>query len=306
MRPLRQIREEFRKILKAAYGEQESDALFYWAAQEILHQDRMRLVANLSENVSESQAESFSRALARLQEGEPVQYIFQKAYFLDLELEVNPSVLIPRGETEELVLWTLESLRSVAAPRVLDLCTGSGAIALALAQARPDAAVWACDISPDALQTALRNNEKCGTDVHFFQQDILQESLSENIRHQNFDLIVSNPPYVCHSEKKAMRANVLQYEPHTALFVEDAAPLLFYRRIATLAQERLHVGGQVLVEINEAFPEECKTLFAASGLTDIEVRQDLHGKARMLKGCKIAPKNVSSQDYSKTNDRNSR
>ena len=118
MRPLRQIREEFRKILKAAYGEQESDALFYWAAQEILHQDRMQLVANLSENVSESQAESFSRALARLQEGEPVQYIFRKAYFLDLELEVNPSVLIPRGETEELVLWALESLRSVAAPRV--------------------------------------------------------------------------------------------------------------------------------------------------------------------------------------------
>ncbi|MDE5574439.1 MAG: peptide chain release factor N(5)-glutamine methyltransferase [Bacteroidales bacterium] len=290
MRPLRQIREEFRNILSPHYGTEEADALFYWAAQEILHQDRMRLVANLSESVSESQVESLSRTLARLQEGEPVQYIFRKAYFLDLELEVNPSVLIPRGETEELVLWALESLRSVTNPTVLDLCTGSGAIALALAKARPDAAVWACDISPDALQMARRNNEKCGTDVHFFQQDILQESLSENIRHQNFDLIVSNPPYVRHSEKNAMRANVLQYEPHTALFVEDADPLLFYRRIAALAQERLRVGGQVLVEINEAFPEECKALFSASGFTQVEVRQDLHGKPRMLGGSKIKSK----------------
>lgn len=306
MQPLRQIRNDFRETLRVAYGEPEADALFYWAAQEILHQDRMRIVASLSERVSESQAESFSRTLARLQEGEPVQYIFEKAYFLDLELEVNPAVLIPRGETEELVLWALDSLRSVSSPSVLDLCTGSGAIALAIAKARPDAAVWACDISLDALQTARRNNEKCGMDVHFFRQDILQESLPENIRNQDFDLIISNPPYVRYSEKPAMRANVLRYEPHTALFVEDADPLPFYRRIAALAHERLRVGGKVLVEINEAFPEECKALFSASGLAQIEVRQDLPGKPRMLGGCKIAPKTVSSQDYSETNDRNSR
>ena len=302
---LRQARDFYRNGL-TLYDPVERDALFYWTAEEVLGKKRVDIAALMPCTLSDGQWESFVSVLARLEKGEPIQYIFGKAFFCGMELEVNPSVLIPRGETEELVLWALESLRSVAAPRVLDLCTGSGAIALALAQARPDAAVWACDISPDALQTALRNNEKCGTDVHFFQQDILQESLPENIRHQNFDLIVSNPPYVRHSEKKAMRVNVLNYEPHTALFVEDADPLLFYRRIATLAQERLHVGGQVLVEINEAFPEECKTLFAASGLTDIEVRQDLHGKPRMLGGCKIAPKTVSSQDYSKTNDRNSR
>ncbi len=286
MRPLRQIREEFRAILLPDYGQEEADALFYWAAQEILHQDRMRVVANLSENVSDSEAESFSRTLARLQKGEPVQYIFQKAYFLNLELEVNPSVLIPRGETEELVLWALESLRSVPSPSVLDLCTGSGAIALAIAKARPDAAVWACDISRDALQTARRNNARCGTEVDFFQQDILQEPFPENIRERQFDLMVSNPPYVRLSEKPAMRANVLQYEPHTALFVEDTDPLLFYRRIASLAQERLRIGGKVLVEINEAFPEACKALFSTSGFTEVEVRQDLHGKPRMLGGCK--------------------
>lgn len=306
MQALRQIRDDFRVTLRATYGEPEADALFYWAAQEILHQTRMQIVANLSESVSESQAESFWQTLARLQEGEPVQYIFKKAYFLDLELEVNPAVLIPRGETEELVLWALDSLHSVAHPAVLDLCTGSGAIALAIAKARPDAAVWACDISPDALQTARRNNQKCGTDVHFFRQDILQESLSENIRNQDFDLIISNPPYVRISEKSEMRINVLHHEPHTALFVEDADPLLFYRHIAAIARERLREGGKVLVEINEAFPEECKALFSASGLAQIEVRQDLHGKPRMLGGCKIAPKNVSSQDYSETNDSNSR
>lgn len=296
MQPLEQTRQRFREMLSAEYGIPEADALFYWAAQEILHQDRMRIVAGLHENVPEAENEFFARVLSRLQAGEPIQYIFQKAYFLDLELEVNPAVLIPRGETEELVLWAIESLRAVRNPVVLDLCTGSGAIAIAIAASRPDAEVWACDISSAALETADRNNEKCRTRVRFFRQDILREPLPPELVTKPFDLIVSNPPYVRYSEKREMRANVLRYEPHTALFVEDGDPLLFYRRIAHLAYDRLRSDGDVLVEINEAFPGECSTLFARNGFGEVEVRRDIHSKARMLKGCKIASKDVSSQD----------
>lgn len=290
MQPLRQIRNKFREVLSAEYGSREADALFYWAAQEILRQDRVQIAARLQDSVSAQEKESFAGTLVRLQQGEPIQYIFQKAYFLDLELEVNRSVLIPRGETEELVLWALDCLRDVPNPKILDLCTGSGAIALALAQVRPDAQVWACDISCEALQTAERNNKKCRTAVKFFQQDILQNTFPETLKKESFDLIISNPPYVRQSEKPLMRANVLQYEPHLALFVEDLDPLLFYRRIAAIANLYLQPGASLMAEINEALSDETKQLFEKQDFVKIEIRQDLHAKPRMIKGCKnISP-----------------
>ncbi|MCM1169316.1 MAG: peptide chain release factor N(5)-glutamine methyltransferase [Bacteroides sp.] len=295
MRTLGQLREDFRASLSETCGRAEADALFYWAAQEILHQDRMRLAAGLPQAVPEQEDSLFASVLTRLQAGEPIQYIFGKAYFLDLELEVNPAVLIPRGETEELVLWTLENIRGIKNPKILDLCTGSGAIALALASARPDAGVWAYDISPEALRTASRNNERCRTRVNFFLQDILQEEIPENIEKTAFNLIVSNPPYVRKCERAQMRANVLEHEPHIALFVDDDDPLLFYRRIAFMAWEHLAEGGFVMAEINEAFPDECRELYERQGFSHVEVRRDLHGRARMLSGCKIASKTVSSR-----------
>lgn len=295
---LRQIREEYRRELAGIYAEREADSLFYWAAQEILGWDRARIAACMPEEILSSQQGRFLSVLSRLTKAEPIQYIFEKAYFFDLELKVTPDVLIPRGETEELVLWAIDSLSGVENPWVLDLCTGSGAIAIALSKARPDARVWACDFSGPALAVARQNNAQCGTSVHFFRQDILKEPLPEEVGNKAFNLIVSNPPYVRPSEKARMCANVLQYEPHSALFVEGNDPLVFYRSIARCASESLCGNASVMVEINEAFPEECKILFEEYGFGDIEVRKDIHSRARMLKGCKIASKNVSSQDYS--------
>lgn len=280
---LRQIREAYRGELAGIYDASEADALFYWAAQEILSQPRPQIIAALNEAVSEAQNQQFASVLCRLKNQEPIQYIFGKAYFLDLVLRVTPDVLIPRGETEELVLWALESLSEIKNPVVLDLCTGSGAIALAMAKARPDAEVWACDISEPALAVARQNNAECGTSVRFFRQDILQEPLPYEVRQKSFHLIISNPPYVRLSEKTQMRANVLQYEPHSALFVPEDDPLRFYRRIAAIARDRLRAGGRVLVEINEAFPEKCKNMFEQYGLENLEVRSDIHSRPRMLR-----------------------
>lgn len=280
---LRQIREEYCRELAGIYNEKEAGSLFYWAAQEILRQTRPQIIAGLNEVASEAQNQQFASVLCRLKKQEPIQYIFGKAYFLDLVLHVTPDVLIPRGETEELVLWALESLSEIKNPVVLDLCTGSGAIALAMAKARPDSGVWACDISEPALAVARQNNAECGTSVRFFRQDILHESLPEELGHKSFDLMVSNPPYVLPWEKARMHPNVLRYEPQTALFVQEEDPLLFYRRIAAIAHERLCVGGRVLVEINEAFPEECKALFEKYGFENVEVRLDIHSRPRMLR-----------------------
>ncbi len=295
---LRRIREEYRRTLSVIHDGREADALFYWTAEEILRKERRQLTECLDEPLDDTAARLFESVLSRLRQGEPVQYVFGKAYFLDLELEVDPSVLIPRGETEELALWAEDTLRLVPRPVILDLCTGSGAIAVALAKKRPESEVFACDISLPALRTASRNNAKCGTDVRFFRQDILEEPLPGSVGNRSFDLVVSNPPYVRPSEKALMHDNVLRHEPHPALFVPEDDPLRFYRFVARIAMDVLRTGGCVMAEINEAFPGECKALFEQTGFADVSVREDLHGRPRMLRGFKIASKNVSSRDYS--------
>lgn len=292
---LREARRIYREGLRFLYEEVERDNLFYWAAEEILGKKRVDIAASMPCGLTEMQQERFSAVLARLKEGEPVQYIFGRAYFSGMALEVNPSVLIPRGETEELVRWAMEFLAGREKGVVLDLCTGSGAIALALAHAFPEIAVHACDISEEALRTARANGHRCGAEVDFFRQDVLLEDLPEDIGGEGFfDLIISNPPYVRPCEKARMCANVLRYEPHIALFANEEDPLTFYRRIACIAVRSLKAGGWLLAEINEAFPEENKHILREAGFEAVEVREDIHGKARMLRGIKPP---VEKQEY---------
>ena len=211
---------------------------------------------------------------------EPIQYITGSTEFYGLELQVNRATLIPRPETEELVAWILaETPKDKLSSRILDIGTGSGCIAIALAKHLPLAKVEAVDISLPALETAQANAPGNEVSVDFFQQDILQANTLE----EKYDIIVSNPPYVRDLEKAEIKNNVLQYEPHSALFVGDETPLVFYKKIAQLAMQHLKPEGMLFFEINEYLGEETVVLVKEIGFTAVEMRKDIFGKDRMLR-----------------------
>lgn len=221
----------------------------------------------------------------RLEKGEPVQYVAGTAQFGGLTFEVSPGVLIPRPETLELVEWAAGDFSARTGEknrhmRVLDIGTGSGCIAVTMAVRLAGAQVTAVDISEKALGVARRNAARNGVQVEFAVCDIL--SPGADIA-GNFDVIMSNPPYVCRSERAGMHRNVLDYEPHEALFVDDTDPLVFYRAIARFAATHLAPGGAVYVEINRRFGRETADVFSAAGFASVELRKDSAGNPRMIK-----------------------
>ena len=221
----------------------------------------------------------------RLEKGEPVQYVAGTAQFGGLTFEVSPGVLIPRPETLELVEWAAGDFSTRTGKgnrhmRVLDIGTGSGCIAVTMAVRLAGAQVTAVDISEKALGVARRNAARNGVQVEFAVCDIL--SPGADIA-GNFDVIMSNPPYVCRSERAGMHRNVLDYEPHEALFVDDTDPLVFYRAIARFAAEHLAPGGAVYVEINRRFGRETADVFSAVGFASVELRKDSADNPRMIK-----------------------
>ncbi|MDD3892966.1 MAG: peptide chain release factor N(5)-glutamine methyltransferase [Bacteroidales bacterium] len=210
----------------------------------------------------------------------PIQYVLGETEFFGITLKVTPHVLIPRPETEELVEWLLAD-RANDFPSVLDIGTGSGCIAIAIAKKLPAAKVFALDISAEAITLAKENSMNASASITFFQQDIL--SLPNELKGAPYDIVVSNPPYVRNSEKEFMQPNVLENEPQTALFVSDNNPLVFYDAIAQTAQATLKPNGMVYCEINEALGPETATIFKDKGFTDVEIRKDINGKDRMLR-----------------------
>ena len=199
--------------------------------------------------------------------------------FFSYRFLVDENVLIPRPETEELVDWVLTTVTPSSKPlKIIDIGTGSGCIAISLAKSLPNAEVTAVDVSAKALQVARRNAELNGVTINFLQQDILQTTALPD----TYDIIISNPPYVRSLEKAEMQANVLEYEPHLALFVSDTDPLLFYDRIATLARKSLSPQGSLFFEINQYLGEEMKALLKAKGFEKVVLRQDLSGNDRMM------------------------
>ncbi len=215
----------------------------------------------------------------RLRQGEPLQYIEGKAPFCGMEFAVNSSVLIPRPETAELVDWIVCE-HATQQPRILDLGTGSGCIAIALSKQLPQATIEACDISAEALTVAKENARMNEAPVSFFTHDMLD--LSTPLPH-SYDILVSNPPYIRQSEAADMSIQVTEWEPHTALFVPDNDALRFYRAIAELGQtEALRPGGHIYVEINQALGKETVALFEAYGYQDVELRKDIYGNERMI------------------------
>lgn len=262
-------RKEFVKSLQTLYPVQEAESIFRWATDHI------------KKNITDPslQAEQLNVYLARLMTGEPLQYIIGEWDFYGRRFLLNASVLIPRPETEELVDICLK-LNVPDGAKVLDIGTGSGCIAVSLACERPKWAVWGLDISKDALHVAAKNAELNQTTIQWINANILAND--SEIEGQRFDLIVSNPPYVTASESALMRKNVVEYEPHQALFVPDGDPLVFYKRIAALGEVVLNPGGWVALEINEAFPEETAQLFSQAGYNQVELMKDMQGKWRFV------------------------
>jgi release factor glutamine methyltransferase len=229
-----------------------------------------------------------SDVIKRINQHEPLQYIFGEAYFFGRKFKVNSAVLIPRPETEELVSLIISEMQGRLIPskensdkiKILDIGTGSGCIPISLALEIANTEVFALDISEDALHVARQNAERLGARVQFSRLDIL----NSEIPLQNLDVVVSNPPYIALSEKKEMRNNVIGYEPHLALFVEENNPLVFYKTIASKASRVLKLGGLLAVEINERFGKEVATLFEQNDFQKVEIIKDLSGKQRIVKG----------------------
>lgn len=225
--------------------------------------------------------------LERLVAQEPLEYVLEEAWFDGLLVRVDNRVLIPRPETEELVDWISRDLESMGLTpgRMLDVCTGSGCIALALANRWSSAAVEAWDLSPEALTLAAENATRLGLAVTFKQVDVLQTAALPASA-PLVDLLVSNPPYVCRAESATMKPNVLDYEPHMALFVSDEDPLVFYRALARLGQEVLTPEGRLYVEINGKLGAETLRLFQEAGYADVTLKTDLYGKDRFVRALK--------------------
>lgn len=274
-----------RTQLQAIYSEGEARAIAFMVLDEGFGVSRTDIYADKVRQFSEDEHKRFNRMCKRLAKGEPVQYVLGHAWFAGSPFIVTPDVLIPRPETEELVGWAIEVAQILLKQqpnkhlRIVDAGTGSGCIAVSLKLALPQAEVAAWDISEGALAVAQQNAHTLGVDVNFEQCDLLQPW---HLPAQSIDLIVSNPPYICENEAEQMEQNVINHEPHTALFVPNADPLRFYHALAQGAAQTLTKGGALLTEINRAFAQETADAFAQAGLQDAEVRRDVFGNERMV------------------------
>ena len=237
--------------------------------------------------LTETQLIHYQEIKDRLTNNQPVQYILGEADFYGLKFNVNSSVLIPRPETEELVAWVIETAKdNTKLQTVLDIGTGSGCIPITLKKEMPQLSISALDVSDDALETALGNAKKNEVEIGFLCTDILEEKSWEVL--QNFDIIISNPPYIPLREKALMPQQVLENEPHLALFTTDEDPLIFYRKIAEFAYYHLHDEGYLFFECNEFNVEEVQKELLKIGFISIEIKQDMQGKDRMIRA-QMAP-----------------
>lgn len=270
--------------LQGIYDKEEIHSFFYLLCDSFLNYRRFDVSMNHDRLLSKPTMARFDSALARLQAREPIQYILGCTEFYGLPFQVNKHTLIPRPETEELVDWILSNFQNQdAVLDILDIGTGSGCIAVALAKNLPRASISALDISHKAIALAKENAINNQVSVSFSDQDILDTKSLE----KKYDVIVSNPPYVRQQEKKAMHTNVLAYEPSNALFVSNEDPLLFYRKIAQLAKVSLKANGWLYFEINEYLSLEMESLLGETGFMNIEIKNDFRAVPRMIKCQKL-------------------
>ena len=295
---MKQIISQISSQLQSAYPEDEARSLAWWIMEELTGKSRTELQFGCKDTAfSPIMQEKSQEIISRLLHFEPIQYIFGHTLWCGLDLFVTPATLIPRPETAELVERINVQMVNDQMVNVLDIGTGSGCIAIALKKAHPSWSVTGIDISPEAIAIARENARRNKVEVNFQVADIFDFNeenpkfeeivppAGKEILNPKYDLVVSNPPYICESEKTSMRPNVLNFEPSSALFVPDADPLRFYRRIAELFALPLEGKGRergLFFEINEAYGEELKQLLDNLGYTDIQIHKDIYGKDRII------------------------
>ena len=283
---VRDCRKYYASELEKIYSSDEANALIMILLEHYFGIDRVKIAMEPELRLSESELLTLHFAVKELLKNKPVQYIIGETEFCGMRFFVDENVLIPRPETEEMVK-NIASCRDKACLiptgcNVLDIGTGSGCIAISIAKLLKDSVVTAVDVSEKALEVAKKNAEANDVNVNFILDDILNLKNPELIDNQ-FDIIVSNPPYVCESEKSEMRANVLDYEPSSALFVSDNDPLIFYRKILEFAQRTLNPDGEVWFEINEKLSTEMKNLCVEMGFKNVEIIKDFRERDRILR-----------------------
>ncbi len=277
---MKRITSIIREELSQCYSTDEIAALTRIIAIELLGVSQMAFYLKDDITLTAEQQTLLDNAIERLKKQEPIQYILGYCDFCGLRFKVTPATLIPRPETSELVEWIASE--ATGHESILDIGTGSGCIAISLAHKMPQSKVTAWDISPNALAVATENSKANGSAVAFEEVDVLAYEPTSEL----FDIIVSNPPYIKENEKAEMHSNVLDWEPHTALFVPDSDPLLFYRTIAEKGMQILKPGGRLYFEINRAHGKETMEMLAALGYTDIELRKDFADNDRMIRAVK--------------------
>lgn len=285
-----------RQALQTIYDESESSNIAQLVLEDCTGLSKTHLLFTKNDVLSTDQEKKLQEQLQRLLTHEPVHYVLNKAWFYGMELYVDNAVLIPRPETEELVEWIVNDVKASGIDvfsrgpmqadattqlKILDIGTGSGCIALALKKEMPKAEIWGCDVSEEALNVARRNGSTLDIRVDFQGINFLDETQQHAL--PTVDILVSNPPYIPMQDKDTMRPNVLNYEPHTALFVPNDDALLFYKAIARYGKKRLYKNGSIYLEIHENLGPAVMDLFRSEGYNRTELKKDMQGKDRMVK-----------------------
>lgn len=273
------FKQKLYATLESHYPTTELDSFFKIILEDVLQLSIIDFALEPHQTINTDKVSEIDEIILGLSKQEPIQHLIGFTEYMDLKLEVNPHVLIPRPETEELIHWILNDATDAAHLDVLDIGTGTGCIPIALSKNLNKAKVSTIDVSEKAIETAKRNAITNKTDVNFIHQDILNTTTLT----QQYDVIVSNPPYVRDLEKVEIQKNVLDYEPHLALFVSDDDPLLFYRKIAQLAITALHSNGALYYEINQYLGKETIALLKDIGFKNVILKKDMFGNDRMIK-----------------------
>ena len=274
------LKQLFLNRLSVLYSPNEAESILFFYLYYKLEMEKYQWTLRREEQLSEVCMQTITADLDRLASGFPVQYLVGKCEFFNCELSLNGKVLIPRPETEELVVEVVNRFQNRSAQRVLDVGTGSGAIALALKRYLPQAEVWATDFSENALECARENAENLKLDVNFLHHDILNDTIDS--LPQDLDILISNPPYIPISEKENLHRNVKDYEPDSALFVPDSTPLIFYKKIAQVGIELLKPTGVLLFETYHLFQNQMVEMLQSLGYKQVVITKDLQGKSRFV------------------------
>ena len=279
---LKQYKNHFFEALNSVHDANEIESFFFILIEYLHNLKRIDLALNPDFEISDEEVLKWEAIISDLKTEKPIQYSIGETWFYDSKFYVNEHTLIPRPETEELVDWIIKTHKSkdkIDKLAVLDIGTGTGCIPISLKKNIPQAEVFAIDVSEEALKIAHKNAETNQVQINF----ILQNILETKDLYQNFDVIVSNPPYVRNLEKQEIKKNVLEFEPHLALFVEDTDALLFYRKIAQLALKNLTANGLLFFEINQYLGKETVELLETLGFKNVELKKDIYGNDRMIK-----------------------